>query len=66
MRKSNVFRFRTSLLSVPWRRRETKNIKYVAVYRFFGETSKAEGQLKLYTLAYTNTNTNPNPNVHKN
>ena len=23
------------------------------------------GQLKLYTLAYTNTNPNPNPNVHK-
>ena len=28
MRKSNVFRFRTSLLGIPWRRRETKDIKY--------------------------------------
>jgi len=37
----------------------------------FSSLSQNRGQLKLYTLAYTNTNPNPNPalliadNVHK-
>ena len=35
--------------------------------KIFGSTllQPARGQLKLYTLAYTNTNHNTNPNVHK-